>query len=107
MRKLLLEMRKVDHGVIASSLILDTSLLATTLGEGKLDTGFWSAIILLGCAEIRTGWCSRNPECRWPMSIYFSYMVVPGFLRTLVLVRRCDGVQFASRMVSPSRDMSR
>jgi hypothetical protein len=33
--------------------------------------------------------------------------VVPGFLRTLVLVRRCDGVQFASRMVSPSRDMSR
>lgn len=70
MRKLSQEIRKVDHGVIVSSLILDASLFTTALSEGKLDAGFWETIIVLACVELRTGWCSRDFECRWPMSIY-------------------------------------
>ncbi|MFR0619906.1 hypothetical protein ACLUWU_07210 [Bifidobacterium thermophilum] len=70
MHKLSQEMRKVDHAVIVSSLILDASFLATTLSEGKLDTGFWETILVLACVELRAGWCSRDFECRWPMSIY-------------------------------------
>ncbi len=74
MHKLLQEMRKGDHAVIVSSLILDISFFVSTPKSDK-DVYFYIALIIMISIELVTVWWSHNPECRWPMAIYISYMV--------------------------------
>lgn len=74
-----------DPSVVVSSIILDISFIVSIPNSGK-DVYFYVALIGMIGVEIVTARYSRDPECRWPMVIYVSYM----FLYLLVFLRDAD-----------------